>query len=135
MTRIELEQAYRATDYCVTLPGGSEILHIDRCSPRLQDCLKGETLQTFAIISAYNPGSRLLDVVENQARHADLLARLQAGVRHETRHVAHQGDWPDEYGVLIFGITETTATALGRTFGQNAILFGGADAIPRLTWI
>jgi hypothetical protein len=42
------------------------------------------------------------------------------------------GRWPDEHGYLVLGRTMRTVKALGVTFGQNAGLWMGKDAVPKL---
>ncbi len=42
------------------------------------------------------------------------------------------GKWPAEKSFLALGLDLETSRALGREFGQNAIVWAGADAIPRL---
>lgn len=42
------------------------------------------------------------------------------------------GAWPEEKSFLALGLDLETSQVLGREFGQNAIVWAGADAIPRL---
>jgi hypothetical protein len=40
--------------------------------------------------------------------------------------------WPGERSFLVLGLVPEAAKSLGAQFGQNAIVWSGADAIPRL---
>jgi hypothetical protein len=42
------------------------------------------------------------------------------------------GVWPSEHGFLALGIDETEAERIGIMFGQYAIVWVGADAVPQL---
>ena len=46
------------------------------------------------------------------------------------RHPANQ--WPGEVSYLILGLTLDAAKTLGTRLEQNAIVWSGADAVPRL---
>jgi hypothetical protein len=48
--------------------------------------------------------------------------------------VAHDpaGRWPDEQGFLVLGWSMRAVKALGVTFNQNAVLWMGKDAVPKL---
>ena len=40
--------------------------------------------------------------------------------------------WPGEPSVLALGVSRKEAVALGRQFGQNAVVWSGADGVPEL---
>ena len=48
------------------------------------------------------------------------------------RGIDPKGEWPDEASLLILGISFKDACALAAELGQNALLWNGADANPRL---
>ncbi len=91
----------------------------------------------WAFVTACNPRSTRLDAAGN----ADRMARLDAVLR--DRGLAWlagsgqgaAGDWPAEPSRLVLGIGEADAVALGRLFGQNAILAGGRGQAARLVWV
>jgi hypothetical protein len=85
-------------------------------------------------LTAYNPASRKLDKEENVRRQRELidavrdrgLAFLEGeGIGADTR-------WPAEPSILILGIESDAARALGRQFGQLAIVVGRAGQPARL---
>lgn len=42
------------------------------------------------------------------------------------------GKWPGEASILILGISLDEAKELGTEWGQNAIIWTGADGVPQL---
>ena len=50
-------------------------------------------------------------------------------------NVADAGDWPVEESCFVPGIELEDALALAEDYGQNAIVCGGADGVPRLAWV
>ncbi|MDT7835920.1 DUF3293 domain-containing protein [Aquabacterium sp. OR-4] len=87
-----------------------------------------------AYVSACNPLGRPLGERDNAERHAALgreladrgLASLPGIGQHPT------GDWPGEPSHLVFGLDCEAARRLGQRLAQNAIVWCGADAVPRL---
>jgi hypothetical protein len=133
----QLDQAYRATAYVVRLPESLLTLKIDEPSEILGQLLTDGGYPTWAFISAQNPGSCLLDETENSMRHQTLLAAVnQLGLIHfEGTGIPPTPDWPPERSLLILGIKQHEAHALAVQFGQNAVLFGAQDGIPRLQYV
>jgi hypothetical protein len=134
---MELDAAYRATSYVAWLPEGALVLRVDEPSPALAHLLQDSGLMGGAFISACNPGSRQLDVEENRARHRQLAARVRRlGLRHyQGLGVPDRSGWPPEPSLLILGIPRENAHALAAEFGQNALLWFDADAVPRLQYV
>lgn len=87
-----------------------------------------------AFLSACNPRGVLLGATENGQRHRQLLERLDTlGFRYWPGFGADPaGRWPGESSVLILGIGRRWACRLGRHCDQNALLWSGPEAIPRL---
>lgn len=133
----ELDAAYRATSYVAWLPEGMLVLRVDEPSPALARLLKDSGLTGGAFISACNPGSRQLETQENGARHRRLAARVRRlGLRHyEGLGIPDRPGWPSEPSLLILGILREDAHALAAEFGQNALLWFDADAVPRLQYV
>lgn len=133
---VELEQAYRATNYRVFLPGGSLSLRIDQACPDLAQWLAAREEACFAIITACNPGSQRLDQESNAERQSALECDLLEGnyEPYAAENAPDGADWPIEESCFIPDITLEDALALASDYGQNAIVWGGADGIPRLAW-
>jgi Protein of unknown function (DUF3293) len=53
--------------------------------------------------------------------------------RHVIEWAGHpSGAWPPELSFFALGISERAARDLGRRFDQDAVVWAGADAVPRL---
>lgn len=130
---VELLTAYRETDYHV---GGSAafVLNIDAYSPTLQRLHALHGVDCSAFLTAVNPHSQRLSKRLNTRRLQGLRTQLRA------MHLSvlpgmgqHPSNgWPGEAGFLVLGLPQPDAQALGRQWGQNAIVFCDADAIARL---
>jgi len=94
--------------------------------------------QSWVVITADNPGSRLLSVAENRPRQQELSELLASlGLRcWPAENLAMAGDWPPENGFFAMGspLDRRRAKALGRQMGQNAVLFGTATGAAELLW-
>lgn len=133
----ELDAAYRATTYRVFLPGGHAGLRIDQPDAVLKAWLEKAGCSTFAIITAFNPGSQPSDAAQNAERQSQLECELLEGnyEPYAGENVPDQADGLLEESCFVPDITFEDACALAEDFGQNALVCGGTDAIPRLIWI
>lgn len=133
----ELEAAYRATAYCVDLPGGGVSLRLGEASPALVATLATRGIGRWAILCAANPGTQRLSDADNARRFSELYDCLAAagyegwlGV-----NLADAGDWPPEASVFVPGLARDEALRLAARFGQNAIVAGDAAGVPELVWV
>lgn len=135
-TKTELDKAYRATTYRVFLPAGALDLRIDTPHGDWAAWLAANDVDEWAILTAANPASRPLPARENGERQARLeCALLEAGYEpFVVENLADDGNWPVEESCFVPGISPEETMALAREFGQNAVLLGGADGVPRLVW-
>ncbi len=133
MTAIDAETvaAYRRTAYRMA-PGWS--IWIDRYSPELAEWHARQGVESSGFVSAVNPCSQVLPASENERRHLNLLGCIERrGLIFLTgAGVDPVGSWPAEPGCLIAGLGREDAAQLGRRFDQNAVVWSGTDAIPRL---
>ncbi len=130
----DLIASYRAADYRAGFGSASISLRIDQYSESLAQLLAASGQQCAVFITACNPGSQPQSPAANQAAHARLHEELS---RHTDQIIEGTGSdpsgaWPAEPSLLALGVELDVAEALGRQFGQNAIVWAGADAIPRL---
>ena len=63
--------------------------------------------------------------------------RHSHGLCQHSRHFVHRltnasNQWPGEDSFLVLGISLEAVKTLGRRFGQNAVLWCDATAIPQL---
>jgi hypothetical protein len=132
-----LDGIYRSTTYRVLIAGDAPIdLRIGEPSARLDLVLVSHGADAWAFISAWNPASRELPPAQNDARHAELLAII--GERGwsclDGSGIPADSDWTAEASVLVLGISLDEAVALGRRFGQNAIVAGRRGAAAELVY-
>lgn len=130
----QLLAAWQRTEYRVQTGEGSLVLHIGEASTALRELLRREGVACAAYITADNPGSRTVPDWENRPARQRLKARLRAGGWRwlPGLGVDPDGDHPGEHSLLVLGITTADAIAIGREFGQDAILLVAEDAVPRL---
>lgn len=136
----DLIAAYRTTEYQVTAGAGFDsgaiILRIDEYSGPLSRLFTVLGHCCAAFITACNPSSMLQSHEANFAACVHLRDRLerltQTGRIFEGENHDPSGAWPVEKSLFVLGLDLETSQALGREFGQNAIVWIDSDAIPRL---
>ena len=129
-----LVQAYRATLYRVD---ASEpfVLRVDEPSPELAALLTAHRSSSALFITAWNPYSEPHSQADNEVGQQALksafaeenLAPVFLGIG-----VDPEGAWPGEESFLVLGADFECAHRLALKFRQNAFLWAGHDAIPRL---
>jgi hypothetical protein len=133
--RHDLDAAYRATTYTADTPEGEIAIRIDESNARLDRLLVARSVTSWAYVTAYNPASIPTVTSENEARQRKLRTEV-AGSGHVFFEGEGIGDsWPAELSLLILGITDEDAVALGRRFGQLAIVVGELGKLPKLLWL
>ena len=132
MTSRKLIEAYENADY-VVFAEPQFVLKIGEPSGRLDALLEHEGATTAAFLTAANPRSKPQSAAQN-ASALSALDQLVAASGYPWR--AGEGREPDgswsEPSRLVIGIYRENAEALGRLFGQNAIVFiekGGPPAL------
>ena len=100
----------------------------------LQVFLIKNNIQTWAMITAYNPGSRIRTETENKLmdRQLEQLLDEERFRFHAAEHRDPKGVWPAEKSFFIENIDLQSALTMARQFGQNAIVAGGREAVPQL---
>ena len=129
----ELLDAYRNADY-VVFADPDMVLRVGEPSPRLDALLEAEGAATAAYITAANPGGERRPDARNAAGVAALedLVATSGYPRLAGEGRDPEGRWAAEPSVLVIGIYREHAEALGRLFGQNAIVFVEKGAAPEL---
>ncbi|SCY09242.1 Protein of unknown function [Nitrosospira sp. Nl5] len=137
----DLIAAYRAAAYRIKpgLEPGCDaiILRVGHYSEPLSRLFAASGHQCAAFITACNPFSMPQSDEQNVAASARLYDKLNrqlgnAGRIREGEGCDPAGAWPGEKSFLALGLDLETSRALGGEFGQNAIVWADADAIPRL---
>lgn len=126
-------QAYRETHYRVQGERGF-VLRVGQHSPPLAQLYSAEGVNCSAFITACNPASQRLSDAANASRQVQLEAELAARGLHWLPAVGEHpsNQWPGERSVLVLGLPLEQARRLGRQFGQNALVWADADAVPEL---
>lgn len=129
----ELIAAYRATRYRVRAPAPFD-LTVDRHSPALEVLMRAEGVSGAAFVTAWNPRGVEQPLEANRARQDGLRKALHAsGLRFVEGFGAHADDGSrGEESLLVLGPDRPDACALGVQLEQNAVLWSGPDAVPRL---
>lgn len=129
-----LVEAYRATDYCVTLPEGRFVLRIGEKSADLARLFEATGHSRAVFITSENPFSESVCQGENAANIAALRLDLEeeGAIVFEGFGQGRDGDWPAEASFLAVGLLREKAVELGKKFRQNAVVYMGADTVPEL---
>lgn len=129
-----LVTSYLGANYQIGTDTGSISLQINQYSEPLARLLTASKQPCAAIISAYNPFSRLLNDKENRALHESLMHFLSSCsyAMIESLNIDSAEVWPAEKSFFVLGLDLNTSKSLGQRFNQNAIVWIDNDAIPRL---
>ena len=129
----QLLAAYQGADY-VVLSKPELVLRIGEPSSRLDTLLEQSGATTAAFITAANPNGEPRSAKENAPAIAalDEMVKASGYPRHRAEGRDPAGRWPAEPGLLVVGIYRANAEALGRHFGQNAVVFIEKRKAPEL---
>ncbi len=132
--RDDLVSAYRLTDYRVCEVGAEFVLHVDEHSPALRALFEERGAASAAFLTGWNPLSEPLPQADNDRAHEALRSRAEVlGLEWvEAVGADPTGQWPPERSLLILGVGLEPAQALAADFDQNAFVWIGGDAVPRL---
>jgi hypothetical protein len=133
----DLVKAYRSAHYQAGRGPDLITLHVDQYSARLSQLFNVSGHQCAAFITACNPFGIRQNPESNRAACAALRNRLDEYVSHPEQVIEGTGSdpheaWSPEESFLVLGLGLEAARVLGDEFRQNAILWAGHDAIPRL---
>ncbi len=126
--------AYAATHYVVNGVERPFVLRVNERSAPLEVLHRRHGVDRSAFLTAWNPRSQRRADAINQAAQSELEATLRAsGLKlFSAIGIDPDGNWPGEPSVLALGIAREQAEQIGRQYGQNALLWMGADAVPEL---
>ena len=126
--------AYRKTLYGFGQGSDAIYLRIDVQSDALARLYQSSGYDCGIFITAYNPLGNAQSHDANDAAHALLGAELSvfAGKSIEGSGAASSGEWPEERSFFGLGVDLERARELGVRFKQDAIVWAGRDAVPRV---
>lgn len=129
--------AYLGTGYEVER-GAYLVLRIAHPLPTsLSDWLSAQDITTLAIITAWNPASKICSLEENLLKNNDLENDLRKVARLilPGLNIGDTGDWPPEESFWALDISAENAVRLGKQFGQNAVVWWQKGGLPELWWL
>lgn len=136
---LRLWEAYLRAEYWVGFPNDTLLLQIGDHATGLSRLAERAGVQlrhdeSWAYLTAWNPGSEVRMEFVNREKQEDMEMFLRgAGYTLLPGHARDpSGQWPDEEGVLVFGLGWEKALMLGRRFHQNAILAGLGEEVVQL---
>ena len=146
---MSLRDHYLRTTYRVTEVTPPIDIRIGERCPELDALLDKHAALRWAFITAWNPGSKKLDAIENQRRQAVLEAEVKQGGYAFYRGSGIPDDstsafllppsslvsWDPEESILIAGIDSEDAVKLGKKYEQAAIVTGERGAPAQLVFI
>jgi len=111
-------------------------LRLGKSSQQLIEFLIDNQTMEWSIITAFNPGSKLLDNQVNKQRHLELLNRLTEENRRWvlSKNADPAGQWPDEIGCFILDISKADALVLAKAMGQKGLVYGSLEGVAQLLW-
>ena len=110
------------------------VIRIGQPNPDLDELLEAEGAATAAYITAANPRGVATSAWKNEIANAALVeTQTKAGYRcFEGEGRDPQRRWTPERSALVVGVPRADAEAVGRAFGQNAIVFVEKGRAPEL---
>jgi hypothetical protein len=133
----DLIEAYRSAYYQAGFGPGAVILHVDQYSEPLSQLFNASGHRCATFITGCNPFGIRQDPQSNRAAYRRLRDRLVEYVSRPDQIIEGAGSdptgcWPAEESFLVLGLGLEASRMLGGEFYQNAIVWAGEDAIPRL---
>jgi hypothetical protein len=131
---MECWRAYEKTRFCVADGPRRLCFRVGSRSARLEVLLRRHKAAKWAYLTAWNPASLELSRAENDARQDDLKRTLRAaGYKWlPGEGIGDDPSWKPEQSLLVLGISRGKAVALGREFGQLAVVVGRRGEPARL---
>lgn len=123
---MECWRAYEKTRFCVDDGARRLCFMAGSRSAKLDALLHRHKAARWGFLTAWNPASVELSRAENDARQGDLRRRLESeGYKWlPGEGVGDDPAWQPEESLLVLGISRGKAVALGREFGQLAVVVG-----------
>ncbi len=125
---------YRTASFSARVPEW-EPIRIGKRNVNLDRLLAKHRQKIWAYMTAYSPGSVMIDRGQNMLRHDSLSWYLWAryDLVYRGQCTTHGRGWPIEPGFLVLGITRLDAMEIGCRYGQVAIVTGTKGAAANVT--
>ena len=133
---ISLIASYHSANYHVYATPAFT-LNIGITSQPLKALYQSVNVKSAGFLTAYNPHSQPLGEEENKKRNDQLITELK---QHHLKLIngiglCPESEWLGEESILVLGISLKSAKALGKQYGQNAIVWCDHDAVPQLVFL
>ena len=128
-------KAFSDTDYRLGQGMGLITLRIDTQAEALLRLYASAGCACGVFITAYSPWGKDQGLRANEAAHARLgeeLAALAPGRVIDGVGADPTGNWPEEKSFFALGVDLDAARGLGMRYQQDAIVWAGEDAVPKL---
>lgn len=125
------DTTYRIVHQCIDI-------HIAKKNDQLIAFLIDNNIQSWAIITAWNPQSELMSAVANSAVNVKLfkeMENLNYSFEVALGIPSKESNWKQEESFFIKNISLEEACELGNKFKQKAIVFGTPCCLPSLIWL
>ena len=129
----ETIQAYLETHYRIHGDTPTTLM-VGEANSTLAALHEEARVECSAFITACNPFSQAYDDASNATRQDALARELRQRSLTVIDGVGQHpsNNWPGEASFLALGLSLKAAKTLGAQYGQNAIIWSGADAVPQL---
>jgi len=129
----ELLVAYLQTEFTLEK---KHKFSLTQASPAFVAFLKANKIKSWAVITAYNPLSEPLTETENSQANDRLESYLvkRKLVYFPCDSLPSKSGDKGERGFLVANITRGAAAKMGRSFNQNAVVFGYKDGQCEILW-
>jgi ADP-ribosylglycohydrolase len=137
LLRFPLLPFYETTDFWVEdAPGTPFSFRWGSLSPQLDHLLAEAGVDEWVYVTACNPGSDQWSDAQNAVRMRDLEATLRQFpcVVYHGRGIGADCQWPPEPSFLALGLSEQQGLAIGRAYGQAAIVVGRRGETCKFAW-
>jgi hypothetical protein len=128
----DLENSYREAVYSIHNSG--IYIKVGHHNEELDHILEEYHADSWAFITAWNPGGKPLTLEENLKRQIKLLMEIKDLILMEGHGQAKDGSWSED-SFLVVGMSQSQATDICSKYGQLAFLYGDKGETAKLVFI
>ena len=132
MHQSELENSYREAIYAINNSG--IYIKVGHKNKEIDLILEDYNADTWAFVTAWNPGGKAISREENLERQIKLLLDIQQFILMEGYGAAEDDSWTED-SFFVVGITADKAREVCGKYGQAALLFGEKGGEAQLIFL
>lgn len=132
-----LHNAYMQTTYAVYNEATSFFLKANTINTSFTEWCKTNTINSWAIITAFNPYSKELTQEENKTLNSqlkDFFIKNNISF-YDAKGIPDNEDWTPEDSFFIYNISLEEAKHIGTLYKQNAIVYGTTNNLFEIIWL